>query len=94
MPKDSKATQSRLFVDIPMSTLRKLLLWSASRGDTKNGWARTIIVLRCDENYPKVQAWLEEEAANLNISRNDLEHSILERMGFDFTAYRNEMLNR
>lgn len=93
MPKQSKPTQHRLYVDIPHSTLRKLLLWAASRGDTKNGWAKTVIVLRCDENAPKVETWLEREAANLNVSKEELENSILQKMGFDFEAYREEMLN-
>lgn len=90
--KQNKSNSNRLYVDLPYATLRKLLLWAASRGESKNSWARTIIVLRCDENFPKVEQWLSQEASNLQVNTEELENSLLNRMGFDFEAYRKEMI--
>lgn len=82
----------RLFVDIDIVTLRKLILWSYSRGEKKNGWAKTVITLRCDENAQKVEEWIAKEATRLQVTPAELEQSILKQEGFDFDAYRTELL--
>lgn len=93
MATKKESDKYRLYVDVNYATLRKLLLWAFSRGDSKNGWTRTVITLRCEENYPKTQAWLEREASNLGVPVKELENRILNKMGFDFQAYRKEMLD-
>lgn len=87
------AARNRLYIDIDASTLRKLVLWAASRGEKKNNWARQVINLRVSENWSKVEAWLESEAKNLNVTREELEEAILKREKFDFDQYKEEMLN-
>jgi hypothetical protein len=87
------AERQRLYIDVDKATLRKLILWAASKGEKKNSWAKTVITLECEENFSKVEKWLEDEAKNLGVSKEDLEAAILKREKFDFEAYRQEMLN-
>lgn len=85
-------TRNRLNFEIPAVTLRKLILWAASRGERKTQWARTVLALRCEENYPKVEIWLKSESQKLGCSELELENAILKREGFDFEQYRDELL--
>lgn len=81
----------RITVDVSLSTLRKLTLWAASRDSSRTQWIRTVLVLRCEENYPKIEAWLEGEAKQAGITREELERAILEKNKFDFEAYQEEL---
>lgn len=84
--------RNRLQIDIPAVTLRKLILWAASRGEKKNTWARIVLALKCEENQQKVENWLKTESERLGVSQRELEESILSREGFDFDQYRIELL--
>lgn len=85
--------RTRIYADLSLSTLRKLLLWAASRDSNRTQWLKTVLVLRIEENFPKVEAWLESEAKNIGVSREELEKAILSREKFDFEAYRKELLS-
>lgn len=85
-------TRQRINIDISFSTLRKLILWAASRGEKRTSWAKTVLTLRCEENYPKVKTWLEEEARRLGMTADELERAILDKERFDFEGYRQELI--
>jgi hypothetical protein len=85
-------SRQRLNIEISLSTLRKLILWAYTRDEKKNSWARTILILRCDENEEKVNKWFENEAGRLGVSKEELEDYVLRKEGFNVEEYKKEIL--
>lgn len=82
----------RLNVELSPSTMRKLILWAFTRDEKKNSWARTVLILRCEENEEKVKKWFEDEAGGLGITRKELENHVLRKEGFNLDTYNTDML--
>ena len=84
---------SRMRINFEMSAvaMRRLILWAASRENPKSQWARTVVILRTEENWPKVEAWLQTEAKAAGLSVEDFERKILADNGFDFEEYQKEV---
>jgi hypothetical protein len=84
-------SRQRLNIEISLSTLRKLILWAYTRDEKKNSWARTVLILRCDENEEKVNKWFENEAGRLGITKEELEDYVLKKEGFNVEEYKKEI---
>lgn len=78
------AKPRRAQVSLTADLERKLILWAFTRDESLTNWMKTILRLRADENWAKVQAVLDEKASRLGISREELENKILSKAGFDF----------
>lgn len=70
---------------------RKLILWAATRDEKLPGWIKTVLRLRVDENWDKVQKNLREKAERLEMSQEELERKILTQYGFDFNRELEEL---
>ncbi len=85
-------TRFRLNIEISPVTLRKLILWAYTRDEKKNSWAKSVLIMRCDQNEEKTREWFENEANRLGITRQELEDRILAKENFDFEAYKKSLL--
>ena len=81
----------RVQVTLSAELERKLLLWAYTRDERMPNWIKTVLKMRADENWGKVQAALKEKADRLNMPLEDLERRILEQAGFDFERERLEL---
>ena len=81
----------RVQVTLSAELERKLLLWAYTRDERMPNWIKTVLKMRADENWSKVQAALKEKADRLSMPLEDLERRILEQAGFDFERERLEL---
>lgn len=81
----------RVQVTLSAELERKLILWAFIRDETLPKWIKTVLRLRADDNWGKVQQSLKDKAERLNMSIEELEHKVLERAGFDFEREREEL---
>ena len=81
----------RVQVTLPANLERKLILWAFTRDDTLPNWIKTVLRLRVDANWDKVQDALEERARTIGISQDELEEKILKQAGFDLTRELKEL---
>ena len=81
----------RVQVTLPANLERKLILWAFTRDDSLPNWMKTVLRLRVDEHWAKIQASLEERADNMGITREELEEKILKQAGFDMSRELKEL---
>lgn len=80
----SKKTK-RIQVPVTAALERKLILWAHIRNESSvPSWIKTVLTLRVDNAWDKIQSSLQEQADHLEIPVKDLERRVLSKYGFDF----------
>lgn len=83
--------RTRIYIDVNSELLRRLILWSVSRDQPRTQWLKTVLTLRCEANWDKVETWLDDKAKRLGVTREELENQILVNEGFDLSSEREEI---